>query len=204
MGKWIGDRISTEDSTKSTSIIIFPKIERWKEWLLTFWVVGFTFVGAVMIYILLGGVYSLDVVTDNLEDTRDQQLVYTIVFLGFWFYFEYKTVKALLWYKFGKELILIDTEALSIKRSTFGYGKSNRYFFENIKNFHHNKPDDTSFGQFFESAYWSLGIDALVFEYFGKSKSFGRRLDEKNARLLLRFIDDKIKTLRKKNKVSQS
>ena len=198
MGKWIGDRISTEDSEKSTSIIIFPKIERWKEWLLTFWVMGFTFVGAVMIYLLFGGVYSLEVVSDNVEDTRDQQLVYTIVFLGFWFYFEYKTVKALLWYKFGKELVKIDTEALSIKKSTFGYGKANRYFFENIKNFHHNKPDDTSFGQFFESAYWSLGIDSLVFEYFGKSKSFGRRLDEKNSRLLMRFIDDRIKNLHKK------
>ena len=196
--KWIGDRISTEDHPGYTTIIIFPKIQRWKEWLLTLWVVGFTFIGSVMIYILAGGVYSLEVVGDNVEDVRDQQLVYAIVFLGFWAYFEYKTVKALFWYKFGKELIRIDTEALTIKRSTFGYGKAHRYFFENIKEFHQEKPDNTSMGHFFENAYWSLGTDSLLFKYFGKARGFGRRLDEKEGRLLMRFIDDRIKTLRKK------
>lgn len=198
MGKWIGDRISTEDHADSTTIIILPKIQRWKEWLLTLWVVGFTFIGAVMIYLLLGGIYSLQVVGDNIEDIRDQQLVYLIVFLGFWAYFEYKVVKALLWYKFGKELVKIDRDALWIKRSVLSYGKSHQYFFENIKNFHQIKHDDTGFAQFFENAYWSLGTDALAFDYFTKGKSFGRKLDEKTAKLLMRFMDDRIKTLRKK------
>lgn len=198
MGKWIGDRISTEDQPDSTTIVILPKIQRWKEWLLTLWVVGFTFIGAVMIYLLLGGIYSLQVVGDNVEDIRDQQLVYTIVFLGFWAYFEYKVVKALLWYKFGKELIKINRDALWIKRSVLSYGKSQQYFFENIKNFHQIKHDDTGFAQFFENAYWSLGTDALAFDYFTKGKSFGRKLDEKTAKLLIRFMDDRIKTLRKK------
>jgi len=198
MGKWIGDRISTEDHPDFTTIIILPKLQRWKEWLLTVWVAGFTFIGAVMIYLLFGGIYSLEIVADDVEDLRDQQLIYTIVFLGFWAYFEFKTVKALLWYKFGKELIKIERDALTIKRSTLGYGKSNRYFFDNIKNFHQIKHDETGFGQFFENAYWSLGTDALVFDYFTKPKSFGRKLEEKDARLLLRFMDDRIKVLRKK------
>jgi len=198
MGKKIGDRISMEDQSDSTTIVILPKIQRWKEWLLTIWVAGFTFIGAVMIYLLLGGIYSLQVVGDNVEDIRDQQLVYTIVFLGFWAYFEFKVVKALLWYKFGKELIKIDRDTLWIKRSVLSYGKSHRYFFDNIKNFHLIKHDDTGFGQFFENAYWSLGTDALTFDYFTKAKSFGRKLDEKTANLLMRFMDDRIKTLRKK------
>ena len=198
MGKWIGDRISTEDHSDYTTIIIFPKLQRWKEWLLTLWVVGFTFIGAVMIYLLMGGIYTLNVVSDNVENIYDQQLVYLIVFLGFWAYFEFKTVKALLWYKFGKELIRIDRDALSIKRSILSYGKSHRYFFENIKNFHQPKNDDTNFAQFFENAYWSLGTDALAFDYFTKGKSFGRKLDEKTARLLMRYMDDRIKFLRKK------
>ena len=60
------------------------------------------------------------------------------------------------------------------------------------------KSDSTSFGQFFENAYWSLGTDAVVFMYMNKEKSLGRRLDEKTTRLLIRFIEDKVKTLRKK------
>jgi hypothetical protein len=202
MSKWIGERISTADHPEYTTIIIFPKLERWKEWLLTLWVMGFTFIGAVMIYMLLGGLYSTAVVADNVEDVRDQQLVYTIVFLGFWAYFEYKTVKALTWYKFGKEFIKINRDALTVKRSTFGYGKAHHYFFENIKNFHQEKPDNTSMGHFFENAYWSLGTDSLHFDYFGKSRGFGRKLNEKDARLLMRYIDDRTKTLRKKKPVS--
>ncbi|MBI3135700.1 MAG: hypothetical protein HYZ14_13575 [Bacteroidetes bacterium] len=198
MGIWIGDRISTEDHADSTTVIIYPKLQGWKRWLLTVWVVGFTFIGGVMIYLLAGGVYSLEVVGDNVEDIRDQQLVYLIVFLGFWMYFEYKTVKALLWYSFGKEFIKLDRDALSHKRAILGYGKSVRYFYENMKDMHLFKSDNTSFGQFFENAYWSLGTDAVIFTYFTKDKSFGRRLDEKTGKLLIRFIEDRIKTLRKK------
>jgi len=198
MGIWIGERISTEDHADSTTIIIYPKLVMWKLWLLAIWVGGFTFIGVVMMYLLAGGIYSLEVVADNVEDIRDQQLVYLIVFLGFWFYFEYKTVKSLLWYRFGREYIKLDRDSLTHKRAILGYGKSVRYFYDNMKTIHQIKPETTSFGYFFENAYWSLGTDAIGFTHFNKAKSFGRRLDEKTGKLLLRFIDDKVKTLRKK------
>lgn len=194
----IGERITTSDQPEYTSIIIYPYIEKWKLILLALWVAGFTFVGAYMFYILFGGVYSLEVVSDNIEDTRDQQLVYTIVFLGFWFYFEYKTLRALLWYKFGREFVRLDSDALTHKRSIFNYGKAHRYFYENIKKMRQFENDNTTFGQFFENAIWSLGTDGIIFEYFKKEKTFGRRLSEKDGKLLLRFIEDKVKTLRKK------
>lgn len=194
----IGDRITTEDHADKTTIIIYPKVAAWKLALLGIWVAGFTFVGIVMFWILFGGVYSLEVIGDNVEDIRDQQLVYTIVFLGFWMYFEYKSVKALLWFRFGKELIKLDKEALTHKRSVFGYGKAHSFFYENMKDFKVFETDSTSFGQFFENAIWSQGTDGLVFTYFKKDKSFGKRLDEKTSKLLLRFIDDKVKMWRKK------
>lgn len=194
----IGDRISTEDHSNYTTIIIYPKIESWKLILFSLWVAGFTFVGFYMIYILTGGIYSLEVIGDNVEDIRDQQLVYTIVFLGFWLYFEYKSVKQLLWFRFGKELIKLDTDMLTHKRSILGYGRAHSYFYDNMKNFALFKNDATSFGQFFENAIWSQGTDGLVFSYFNKDKSFGKRLDEKTSRLLFRFIEDKVKSLRKK------
>jgi len=198
MGIWIGERISTEDHPDKTTIIIYPKLEGWKLILLTVWVLGFTFIGIVMIYLLAGGIYNLEVVADNVEDWRDQQLVYLIVFLGFWLYFEFKTVKALLWYRFGREFIRLDRDSLTHKRAILGYGKSVKYFYDNIKSMHPFKSDSTSFGQFFENAYWSLGTDAVIFVHFNKEKSFGRRLDEKTTKLLIRFIEDKVKVLRRK------
>lgn len=198
MGKWIGDRVSIVDNENITTIVILPKKHRIKELLLFLWVLGFTFVGLFMMYLLIFGLDDLAISTDDIEGVKDKQKIYLVVFLGFWVYFEYKTVKALLWYKFGKELLKIDEVALSVKKSIFGYGKAHRYFFENIKNFSQVKEDNTSFNQFFENAFWTIGTDSLVFEYFGKTKSIGRRLDEKSAKLLLRLIDDRVKKQLKK------
>ncbi|MCG8573970.1 MAG: hypothetical protein MI810_03735 [Flavobacteriales bacterium] len=203
MAKWIGDRISTEDHPNDTTIIIYPIKKRVREILLTAWVLSFTLVGLYLIYILSTGVENLNAPEDWTEEDYRNQKVYLIVFIGFWAYFEYKTLKALLWYKFGKELIRIDTEALHVKRSIFSYGKSHRFFFENIKEFGAQERNETSFGQYFENAYWTVGTDAIGFKHFGKSKSFGRKLDEKSTRLLIRFIDDRIKKLRKKKAKAQ-
>jgi hypothetical protein len=200
MTKRIGDRISVEDQNGATTIVIRPLRVWWKEILLTIWVAGFTFVGLFMIYMLASGFAGLNYDGAPTEDQVNNQFIYGIVFLGFWSYFEYKTLKSLLWYRFGKELILIDNDGFSLKKSILSYGKANRYFFENMKEFHQTKEEPTSFGNFFENAYWSLGTDALVFTYNKKGKSFGRRVDRKNGKLLLDLIDDRVKKRLKKRK----
>jgi len=193
MTKWIGDRISFEDNQGVTTIVINPIRVWWKEILLTVWVASFTFIGLFMLYMLLTNFAGLKYDGQPTQDDVDNQIIYGIVFLGFWSYFEYKTLKALLWYRAGKELIRIDTDGFFLKKSILSYGKSRPYFFENMKDFHQRKEEKTSFGAFFENAYWALGTDSLVFNYNGKQKSFGRRLDPKNSRLLLRLIDDRVK-----------
>ena len=203
MAKLIGDRISVEDDQNKTTIVIYPVRNKLKEFLLTFWVLGFTFVGLVMVYLLMFGLEDVAIKAEDIQDAREKQRVYLAVFISFWLFFEYKIVKALLWYKFGKELLSIDEVALSIKKSTFKYGKSNRYFFENIKKFSLIEQKTTSFNHFFENSYWSIGTDSMDFEYFGKVKPFGRRLDEKTAKILLKLIDDRVKKrLRGRTKLS--
>lgn len=200
MTKWIGDRISVVDSEGETTIVIRPIRVLWKEILLLVWVLSFTFVGVVVFYLLATGFSSLSYPTPPTQQELDNQFIYGVVFLGFWAYFEYKTVKALLWYRFGKELLKIDSQALFLKKSILSYGKAHQYFFENIKNFSQRKNEETSFNMFFENAYWAMGTDALLFDYHGKTKSFGRRLDERTGKLLLRLIDDRVKKQLKKKK----
>ncbi|UKN01505.1 hypothetical protein K6119_17410 [Paracrocinitomix mangrovi] len=199
MTKFIGDRISMEDHERSSTVVILPKRVRWKDILLISWVVGFTFAGLYIVYLLFfGGINELKVGVNYDEEIRKQQVIYLAIFTGFWVYFEYLTLKTVLWYLFGKELIQIDTEALTFKRSTLSYGKANRYFFENIKKIEYIKPDDTSLNQFLTNAYWSLGADAIKIYTKGKEKTFGRRLSEKEAKRLLKFINERSKKWRKK------
>ena len=129
MVNWIGDRISVQDIDHITTIVIHPVRVWWKEILLTLWVTGFTFVGLVMIYMLMTDFASLQYDVAPTDDDIRNQVIYAIVFLSFWAYFEYKILKALLWYRFGKELIRIDGDGFTLKKSILSYGKANRYFF---------------------------------------------------------------------------
>lgn len=190
----IGNRISSKDHENgATTIVVLPKRELWKEALLTLWLAGFTFIGAVAIYILVTGVQQLNAVADITQADYDNQKIYLLVFIGFWFYFEFKVARSWFWYRFGKELLKIDQTGLSIKKSIFGYGKAKSYLLENIKKFSLIKEEENNFGNFFENSFWSLGTDKLTFEYFGKVKTFGRRVEDEEGRLLQRLIDDRVR-----------
>lgn len=198
MVKQIGDRISMEDHDKSTTVVILPKRVLWKDILLMSWVVGFSIAGFYVIYLLFfGGINSLEVGENFDQDIREQQIIYLAIFVGFWIYFEYLTVRTTLWYLFGKELIMIDSEAVLVKRSILSYGKASRFFFDHIKKLRYEKEDSTSMNQFLSNAYWAMGLDVYRLDYKDKTKSFGRRIDEKDAKLLLRFLNDRIKKRKK-------
>ncbi len=195
MEKWIGERISTYTDRDYTSIIIYPKRERWKEALLIAWVIGFTFVGLYMIYLLFFGLDTIDnsMIEGDPNEVLRNQKIYTAVFIGFWAYFEYKVVNGLLWLLFGKEMIKIDAEKVSIKPSIMGYGKAHIYFNENIKQIELVEHKKFSFGFDYENAFWRKGTDSLVFDHLNKTVTFGRKVSEKNAKLLMRFMVDRVK-----------
>lgn len=195
MEKLIGERITTYTDKEYTSIIVYPKRTRWKEALLFAWVMAFSAIGFYMIYLLFGGIDTIDntgLQGDSEEILRNQK-IYVGVFVGFWLYFEYKVVKGLLWVVFGKELIRITTDSINIKNSILSYGKSYRYFYENLKGMDLVKHERLSFGFDYENAFWRKGSNSIIFEHRGKSVSFGRKLDEKDSRLLFRFIQDRMK-----------
>jgi len=196
MEKKIGDRISAFVDKKNTSIIIYPKRTRWKEALLLAWVACFTLIGFFMIYLLFGGLESYvdnSLLEGDVSENLRNQKIYILVFVGFWLYFEFKVVKGLLWVILGKELVQITTDSINIKNSILSYGKSNRYFFENVKNFDMIEHKELSFGFDYENAFWRRGTDSLIFDHRGKSIAFGKKLSQKDARLLFRFIVDRRK-----------
>jgi len=196
MEKMIGERISTFIEKDYTSIIVYPKRTRWKEAILFAWVIAFSIVGFYMIYLLIGGgleqIDNTGLEGEPGEILRNQK-IYLGVFVGFWIYFEYKVVKGLLWLTLGKELIKISKDSVILKNSIVSYGKSNSYFFENIKGFGLVQHEKLSFGFDYENAFWRKGTASLVFDHRAKEVTFGRKLDEKESRLLQRFMIDRIK-----------
>ncbi len=199
MEKWIGDRISYIDERQHCTIVIHPKRKKWKESILFAWLIGYTLVGVYMIYLLFFGMDTIDnsqLEGDPQEILRNQQL-YLTIFIAFWLYFEYKVVRGFLWLISGKELIKISKDELIVKESIFTYGKSHRYFSSNLKSFEMIEQKTFSFGFDYENAFWRKGTNSLIFDINGKSVGFAKKIDEKEANLLMRLIKDRIKKLNK-------
>jgi hypothetical protein len=178
--KNIGDRITFEDHKEYTTVIITPPSVDWKNAMLFAWVIAWTYVGVYIVYNFYVGMFD------------DDQQIYFAAFLVFWFYFEYRSIKSLVWIRFGKELLKIDKEYLIVKKSIRKYGKANKHFLENVKKFSTIEQNESKFIKAFENSYWELGKETMQFESLGKTIKFGRKLDEKDVKLLFRVIEKRL------------
>lgn len=184
--KKIGDRVTFEDHKNHTTIVIAPASEAWKNAILLSWILAWTYVGIYILYNLISGSFD-----------KDQQ-IYFVTFLVFWFYFEYRSIKAFLWIKYGKELMKIDDQYLTFKKSIRKYGKAHKFFLENVKKLNVIEQNESKFIKAFENSYWELGKETMQFEAMGKSIKFGRKLSEQETKLLFKVIEKRLNQKLKK------
>lgn len=179
--KWIGERISYRDHKNPyTTLVITPERTAWKDALMLAWLLMFSFIGVYILYELF--------TVNHLKNEK----IALVTFFSFWVYFEWKVLKAFLWLRFGKENIRVDPEYVWVKKSIGKYGKAKNYLIENVKNISARTPSEKSFSYQFESSYWVVGGERVLFEYLGRSVHFGRKLDEQDAKLLAKFFEKRV------------
>lgn len=122
----------------------------------------------------------------------EQEKIIIFVFLTFWSYYAFNVSKAFLWLVYGKELIKIDETSFQLKKSILTYGKTVPYYYENIKSLKCDVPEKGSIQSIWESSPWVSGGERISFSYFEKSVKFGRKLNEKDAKLLFNLIGKRI------------
>jgi hypothetical protein len=178
--QFIGERISFVDDKKKTTIIINPDRNSWINAMMGAWLAMWYVIGFVVIWYL----FSFEL--------KQQERIILYVFLSFWVYYAIKVTRSFLWLLFGKELIKIDETALNFKKSIGNYGKSIPYYVDNIKKFSLKIPEKNSIQAVWESSPWVNGGERLSFHYFEKEISFGRKLNEKDAKLLYNLVVKRI------------
>ena len=181
----IGERISFVNDKNKTTIVIEPDKNFWINGLMGSWLAMWYTIGCVVIWSLS---------TINLSN---QETLILLIFLSFWVFYAFKVTRTFFWLMFGKELIKIDETSFHFKKSIKSYGKSVPYYFENIKNFSLKIPDKYSIQAVWETSPWVGGGERLSFEYFGKQIKFGRKLNEKDSKLLFNLV---IKRIAERNK----
>ena len=186
--KWIGQRISFIDDKQRTTIVIYPQEATWVKGLMGSW---------FAMWMVIGATITWSYFTFNLTDKEG---VILFVFLCFWGYYAFKVARSFFWILSGKELIKIDEAALHYKKSIRNYGRSIPYYFENIKKMALYQPKEKSFQSVWEASPWVRGGERIDFEYQGKIIRLGRKLDEKDAKLLFQLITKKIEERLKSKK----
>ena len=185
--KWIGERVSFVDEPKKLTIVINPEDKFWQKGLMSAWFAMWLTIGAVMIW------------SFNTLQLNQQEKLIVIIFLCFWGSYAYKVGLSLLWLMWGKELIKIDSDGFTYKKSIKGFGKSTNYFLENIEKMEVIFPKDNSIQAIWENSPWIQNAERIHFHYISKSTRFARKLNEKDVNILFKLITKKIEVcLRKK------
>ena len=91
-----------------------------------------------------------------------------------------------MWY--GKEKMKIDEVGLHIKKSIINYGKSVVYYHENIEQISLIYPEPNSLQSVWESSPWINGGERFQFVYREKTVKFGKKIDQKDANVLLNLL----------------
>lgn len=186
--KWIGERTSFIDDKNKTTIVISPENIGWQKALMGAWVAMWMTIGAVMTWAF----FTLKL--------SDQEKIIVVVFLVFWAYYAFRVGRQFLWLLWGKEYLKINETVFSIKNGIKTYGKANNYFLENIEKMRLQQPKETSIQAVWESSPWIRGGQRLEFDYMGKVVRFGRKLNEKDAKLLFQLITKRIEEQIRKRK----
>lgn len=186
--KWIGERISFVDDTLKTTLVIEPIDVGWRRGAMGAWVFMWYTIGWAVAYAFL------------YQDLNDQESIIVVVFAVFWLYYAVRVTRSWFWLMWGKELIKIDEVAMTYKRSIRNYGKATPYYLENISKIRMLHPPVKSIQSAWEKSPWIMGGERIEFDYLGKVVKFGRKLNEKDAELLFKFLTKRIEKQVRSNK----
>jgi hypothetical protein len=186
--KWIGKRISFVDDKLKTTIVIRPVDNSLVKGLMGAW---------VGMWMAIGFVVGWSFFTMKLTE---QEQIIIAVFASFWLYYAVKVTRSWLWLLWGKELIKINETSLVYKKSIKKFGKATPFFLENISKIRVNTPKERSLQAAWDKSPWVKGGEILEFDYMGKVIRFGRKIDEKDAKLLFNLISKRIEERLRKTK----
>lgn len=178
--EFIGDRISIKRTPEEISIVILPFTKKSKTLLLVLWFALWTISGFVVLYFY-----------NSIKEENTKAAV--IVWFGFWAYFEYIAVKALLWRTKGVEKIKLKNNKLFYKRQFVKRNKIKIFEFDFIKNLKCLTEKENSFIENINASYWSVSGEKIAFDYYGKEIKFGIQLSMNDSQKLFQFIQKEIK-----------
>ena len=126
-----------------------------------------------------------------------ERKVFFIVFLGFWVYFEYRSVYKLFWKWKGKEIIKVRSDALIVGKRILGKGKALRFTYEGIQELKKIEMNKSSAMNVLKAADLFTTTNKISLQYFGKEYSFGNELSDEDTGELFALLKREIRKSKK-------
>lgn len=190
--KWIGNRISYLDQENKTTFVVKPENTGIAKALIGAWFFMWFAIGIAII------------AAWNTFPLKKEENLILIVFMVFWTYYFVRVGRSFFWLMYGQEMYKVDKISLTLKNSIKGYGKAKEYYIENIEKIRVHVPKPNSFQTAWENSPWIRGGERLEFDYSGKTIRFGRKLTEKESKLLFQVLTKRVEEhLRKKKKAGE-
>jgi hypothetical protein len=175
--KVIGERVSILKKDELLSIVILPKRDTRKLWLMFLWLMAWTVCGLI--------------VFANYFKTVDQNSkLFIIIYLAFWAYFEYKIVRAFIWRRSGKEKLWVSDGKVHYKQDINGRGKTQEFDFSLIQDLQLIPSEEGSFANVINSSFWIKGDERVAFTCQHRTIRFGMQLSDKEAKAIVHEITD--------------
>lgn len=172
--EYIGDRISVIKGEGKLSVVILSTTEKLKAKFLLLWLIAWSICGILVFREYFN------------VDEKDMKLM-LIIYLAFWFYFEYTIIKSYMWRRSGKEKIKLTEGKLYLKREVNKKGKWKEYNLEQVKELRLVE-ESSKLLEVVNNSYWFVAGERIAFDHFGKTISFGIQLPQKDAKELLGLV----------------
>lgn len=179
MKKKTESRISKEQTEAGTLIKIKAYFDEGKQKMLTLWMLAWTLCGVAII-------------SQYFSNEDEQFRIMIVVFAAFWIYFEYLVVKAFRWRRSGEEQFYITADEFSYGRTYSNRGFLRPYRKDLVNSARFIDGESNTFYKVFADSYWVIGGERLAFTANGKVVPFGLRLTDKEAKKLMKLINDEL------------
>lgn len=174
--KVIGERVSILKKDNLLSIVILPKKDNKKLWLMFLWLMAWTVCGII-------------VFANYFQVNDKNSKLFIIVYLAFWAYFEFKIVKAFIWRRSGKEKLWITDGKVHYQQEINKRGKIQEFDFSLIQDLQVIDQEETSFSAIINSSFWIKGGERIAFTCQHKMIRWGMQLETREAKAIVHEIN---------------
>ncbi|MFM2286026.1 MAG: hypothetical protein RLZZ543_1523 [Bacteroidota bacterium] len=169
------DRIALTETPDELEIVISGKVPKNQFLLLSAWLIAWT----------IAGIYVL---TQVFQPQPQNTLLFMIVWLAFWAYFEFKATSTWLWRKYGREVLRMKADSTELRFEVAYGGKGFAFKTADIRNVSSLEAQKGLFVKNYYSSFWVVGGETIGFYHQGKLHMMGRQIPEKDAALLMEKI----------------